>query len=78
VKQNNTDAAVDILSSGALLLLNAGQGGSGGDLGLFLLDVYSKAEIKPDAASKAKLLSMLRAFPAGEPTRKRFVSEMIA
>ncbi|KAF2181812.1 DUF410-domain-containing protein [Zopfia rhizophila CBS 207.26] len=78
VKQNNTAAATDILFSGAQSLLKAGQGGSGGDLCIFLLDVFNKAEVKPDAGSKGKLLSLLRAFPAGEPTRRKFVNEMIA
>jgi len=77
VKSSSWDSAIDILSSGAALLLKAGQGGSGGDLCLFLLDTYNKAEIKPDAASKARLLALLRAFPRGEPTRKRFVAEMM-
>lgn len=77
VKQGNNDAATDILSSGAQLLLKAGQGGSGGDLCLFLVDVLTKAEIRPDAATKGKLLSLLRSFPPEEPTKKRFVSEMI-
>ncbi|KAF2143024.1 uncharacterized protein K452DRAFT_225671 [Aplosporella prunicola CBS 121167] len=77
VKQSNWDAAINILSSGAGLLLQAGQGGSGGDLCLFLLEVYHKAETKPDAASKAKLLSLLRSFPQDEPTKKRFIAEMI-
>ncbi|OCK84784.1 DUF410-domain-containing protein [Lepidopterella palustris CBS 459.81] len=77
VKQGNNDAAIDILFSGAQLLLKAGQGGSGGDLCLFLVDVFNKAELKPDAASKGKLLTLLRSFPPEEPTRKRFVSEMV-
>lgn len=77
VKQENHDAAIDILSSGAQLLLKAGQGGSGGDLCMYLLEVYNKAEIKPDATSKGKLLSLLRAFPPEEPTKKRFITEMI-
>lgn len=59
------------------MLLQAGQGGSGGDLCLFLLDVYNKAETKPDAAAKAKLLGLLRSFPPEEPTKKRFIGEMI-
>ncbi|KAF2404735.1 DUF410-domain-containing protein [Trichodelitschia bisporula] len=78
VKQSDFASAIDILSSGAQGLLKAGQGGSGGDLALFLLDVYAKAEAKPDAAHKARLLSLLRAFPKREPTRKRVISEMIA
>ncbi|KAF2669481.1 DUF410-domain-containing protein [Microthyrium microscopicum] len=78
IKQDNFDAAIDILSSGAKALLEAGQGGSGGDLCLLLLDTYGKAETTPDAQSKARLLSLVRAFPSGEVTRKRFVNEMIA
>ncbi|KAL0262105.1 hypothetical protein SLS55_003542 [Diplodia seriata] len=77
VKQSNWDAAINILASGAQLLLQAGQGGSGGDLCLFLLDVYNKAETKPDPAAKAKLLGLLRSFPPEEPTKKRFIGEMI-
>jgi hypothetical protein len=78
VKQSNWNAAIDILFSGAQALLKAGQGGSGGDLCLFLLDVFTKGDVKPDATSKGKLLSLLRAFPPNEPTRKKFVGEMVA
>ncbi|KAL6704562.1 hypothetical protein ACN47E_008072 [Coniothyrium glycines] len=70
--------ATSILYEGAQSLLQAGQGGSGGDLCIFLLDVYNKGEIKPDASSKGKLLSLLRAFPKNEPTRKKFIGEMVA
>ncbi|KIW09569.1 uncharacterized protein PV09_00442 [Verruconis gallopava] len=77
VKSSQWDAAIDILSSGAALLLKAGQGGSGGDLAVFLLEVYNKAEIKPDAASKARIFSLLRLFAPGEPTRKKVIAESI-
>jgi hypothetical protein len=33
--------------------------------------------VKPDADSKSKLLSLLRAFPKDEPTKKKFVAEMV-
>jgi hypothetical protein len=59
------------------MLLKAGQGASGGDLCMFLMDVYGKAELKPDTTNKARLLSLLREFPEGEPTRKRFAGEVI-
>jgi hypothetical protein len=59
------------------MLLKAGQGGSGGDLCIFLMEVYNKAELKPDTQSKARLLGLLRAFPAGEPTRKKFTGEIV-
>ena len=73
----NYNAAFDILASGAQALFGAGQGGSGGDLCLYLLDAYKQAELKPDTASKGRLLSLLRAFPEEEPTMKRYVSEMV-
>ena len=44
---------------------------------MFLMDVYGKAELKPDTTNKARLLSLLREFPEGEPTRKRFAGEVI-
>jgi hypothetical protein len=33
--------------------------------------------LKPDADSKGRLLTCLRLFEAGEPTRKKFVGEII-
>jgi len=59
------------------MLLKANQGGSGGDLCNFLMEVYNKAGFEVDIRNKARLLYLLRTFPAGEPTRKRFVSEMV-
>ena len=58
VKQENWTAAIDILYGGAQALLKAGQGGSGGDLCLYLVEVYNKAEMVPDAESKGMLFTM--------------------
>lgn len=44
---------------------------------MLLMEVYNKAEIRVESASKARLLSLLRGFPNGEPTRKRFVGECL-
>ena len=77
-KASDWASATSILHSGALSLLQAGQGGSGGDLCIFLLDVYNKGEVKVDAESKGRLLGLLRAFPKDEPTKKKFVGEMVA
>jgi hypothetical protein len=76
-KAGNWDAAIDILFNVAQSLLKAGQGGSGGDLCVLLLDVYKQAELKPDASSKGKLLTCLRLFKPEEPTRKKFIGDMI-
>ena len=78
VKASDYTNAADILSNGAVLLLNARQGGSGGDLSIMLLnDVYNKGEWECNEANKNRLVEVLKAFPRGEPTRKRFVQEMI-
>lgn len=57
VKQENWSAAIDILCGGAQALLKAGQGGSGGDLCMYLVDVYNKAELNPDAGNKGMAAS---------------------
>jgi hypothetical protein len=52
-KQANWPAAIDILSNVSQALLRAGQGGSGGDLAILLVDVYRQAAQKPDGGSRA-------------------------
>ncbi|KAK3378544.1 hypothetical protein B0H63DRAFT_397898 [Podospora didyma] len=77
IKAQSWGAAIDLLSSVSQALLKAGQGGSGGDLAIFLVDVYKQAEQKPDAVSKGKLLTCLRLFDSEEPTRKKYIKVMI-
>ncbi|KAL8418285.1 hypothetical protein RB594_001771 [Gaeumannomyces avenae] len=77
-KASNWSAATDILYNVSQSLLKAGQGGSGGDLSVLLVDVFKQAELVPDAVNKGKLLACLRLFPSEEPTRKKFIGEMIA
>jgi hypothetical protein len=76
-KAANWDAAIDILYNVAQSLLKAGQGGSGGDLCVLLVDVYKQAELKPDSNTKGKLLTCLRLFDSQEPTRKKYIGELI-
>lgn len=79
VKASDYSNAADILSNGAVLLLTAGQGGSGGDLSMMLLnDIYTRGEWHCDEANRNRLIEILRAFPREEPTRRRFVQEMIS
>ncbi|CAG8937353.1 unnamed protein product [Penicillium salamii] len=90
IKQSNYDAAAEILAGGAKELLKAGsqQGASasGGDLAIMLVnEVYNKAEweIKgsDDAESrsrKKRLIELLWEFPSDEPTRKRYIQEILA
>ena len=53
VRSQDYTSAVDLLGTGAGMLLKAGQGGSGSDLCVYLMEVYNKAEMKPDVANKA-------------------------
>ncbi|KAI0490895.1 hypothetical protein F4859DRAFT_26859 [Xylaria cf. heliscus] len=78
IKAANWTAAVDILYNVAQSLLKAGQGGSGGDLCVLLIDTYKQAELKPDPATKGKLLTCLRLFDSEEPTRKKYIGEIIS
>ncbi|EAW08617.1 protein GET4 [Aspergillus clavatus NRRL 1] len=91
IKQSNYDAAAEILAGGATALLRAGsqQGASasGGDLAIMLVDdVYIKAgweitggdEDAEGRARKKRLIELLREFPSDEPTRKRYIQEMIS
>jgi golgi to ER traffic protein 4 len=78
LKSSDYASASDVLYNGALLLLNAGQGGSGGDLANTLInDVYIKGELPVTEENKKKSLEVFQAFPENEPTRKKFVTEMI-
>ena len=77
VKSADYDSAIDLLHQGALALLKAGQGGSGGDLAVQLVDVLEKRGGGVSATDKSKLLGILRAFPPDEPTKKKYVQSMI-
>ncbi|KXT14468.1 hypothetical protein AC579_4798 [Pseudocercospora musae] len=77
VKSSSYADAIELLSSGATLLLKAGAGSSGADLCTYLIDIYQKSELKPDTANKARLLSLLRAFPLNEPGKKKFVAGIV-
>lgn len=72
VKSANWPAATEILHGGALALLKAGQGGSGGDLGLFLVDVLNKGEVRVEGDVKgASSLDMGGRGERGEERQDR-------
>ncbi|PUU73796.1 hypothetical protein B9Z19DRAFT_1111028 [Tuber borchii] len=78
IKAHNYDAAIDILCSGAEALLKAGQGGSGCDLCLMLVEVYKAGSVTPSATSRARLIQLISLISPEEPSRKRFINEVIA
>lgn len=41
------------------------------------MEVYQKAEMKPDTANKAQILGLLRSFPRNEPAKKKFVGGIV-
>ena len=45
---------------------------------MLLNEVYVKGEWECNEANKKRLFEILHAFPAAEPTRKRFVQETVA
>ena len=54
VKARDWASAIDVLFHGAVSLLRAGQGGSGGDLACYLLEVYGKGEVTLSKDEKGK------------------------
>ena len=72
-KQANWDAAVALLYEGALALLRAGQGGSGGDLGLLMVETMEKGEMEVGPETKGASPSPFREFPRPVNLKSRAV-----
>lgn len=78
LKANDYASAADILYNGSLLLLQADQIGSGGDLAVMLVnEVYMKGEFEVTNNNKKRLIEILQAFSRGEPIRKRYVQDFM-
>lgn len=54
MKAGDWASAIDVLFHGAVSLLRAGHGGSGGDLGCYLLEVYGKGEMSISKDEKGR------------------------
>ena len=54
-KQSDWSSAVELIYGGALALLKAGQGSSGGDLCLLLVEMLNKGEVEPEAENKGMI-----------------------
>lgn len=78
VKAKDYNAAIAILFSGAQALLKAGQGGSGCDLCLLLLDVFKTSNATPSSSTRAQIMQLVSLIRPEEPVRKRVINESIA
>lgn len=65
MKAENWSAAADILHEGAVALLRAGQGGSGGDLACLLVEVYTKAQWKVEGERKGSVFLLFFSLKGG-------------
>ncbi|KAH0614712.1 uncharacterized protein H6S33_000348 [Morchella sextelata] len=78
VKAKDYSAAIEILSSGAQALLKAGQGSSGCDLCLLMIEVFKTSNSSPTAELKAQVMQLIALINPEEPGRKRVINETIA
>lgn len=78
VKAKDYNAAIEILFSGAQALLKAGQGSSGCDLCLLLIEVFKSSNSAPTAALRAQIMQLITLINSEEPGRKRVINETIA
>ncbi|OZJ02585.1 hypothetical protein BZG36_03650 [Bifiguratus adelaidae] len=69
--------AIELLYSGAGLLLKHGQGGSGSDLSVYMLDAYEQGNVKVDEESLERVIALLHAYPPGEAGRKKFIQRAV-
>ncbi|CAG8529690.1 1843_t:CDS:2 [Diversispora eburnea] len=78
LKQKKFDHAIDLLFSGAQLLLTHKQTGSGGDLCLYMITAYSEAELPVSEESRARIIKLLELCPSDAPGRKKFIDSSVS
>jgi len=71
--------AASLVHSGVLQMFSHGQGNSGGDLAMLLLDSYTKSESKVTADKIQTLVGVFNGFPKGsEEVKQSFMKHAIA
>ncbi|KAF9934830.1 hypothetical protein FBU30_010803 [Linnemannia zychae] len=78
VKANNYKDAIDLLYSGALLLLKHKQTGSGTDLALYLIEVYNLAKVPVTEESRDRIFDLADLMDAENSQRKSFLQNAIS
>ncbi|KTW27346.1 hypothetical protein T552_04155 [Pneumocystis carinii B80] len=71
-------SCIDMLYDASKRFFKEGQFASGSDLALYIVKVYNLMELRPDTSSKTRLLDILYLYGSSEPTRKRFINEILA
>lgn len=75
VKQKAYNEAIEVLYKGAESLLKAKQYASASDLVLYILEVYTVAEVAVDSVSRNRLISLIQLFDVHEPTLVKISNE---
>lgn len=75
VKQKAYNDAIEVLYKGAESLLKAKQYASASDLVLYILEVYTLAEIPVDSVSRNRIISLIQLFDVHEPTLVKISNE---
>lgn len=78
VRAKKYTQAIEMVAEGAKLLLENGQGGSGTDLVMYLLEIYVEGSVKPedDANSVLRLIQLLQVMSPAEPNLKDVITAM--
>ncbi|ODV90427.1 hypothetical protein CANCADRAFT_106492 [Tortispora caseinolytica NRRL Y-17796] len=77
-KAGDVDAACSLMYEGAQALLKAKQGGSGTDLGKFMIELEEKSNKNMSSASRGRIVQLLSLYEPTEPTRKDLINEAIS
>ncbi|RKP09912.1 hypothetical protein THASP1DRAFT_3220, partial [Thamnocephalis sphaerospora] len=77
VKAKNYDKAVRLLASGARVLLDHEQYGSGVDLALYLVEVYASAEFPVDKKRLGLIVELIDRIPTNVQSRKQLIAASI-
>ncbi|KAF9914422.1 hypothetical protein BX616_008356 [Lobosporangium transversale] len=78
VKAQNYNDAIDLLHSGAMLLLKHKQGNSGTDLAIYLIDVYNQAKIPVTEESRDRIFDLADLMGPENTQRRSFLQGAIS
>ncbi|KAK9468967.1 hypothetical protein V1512DRAFT_220647 [Lipomyces arxii] len=77
IKAQQYDHAIELLYHGAQQLLQAGEGGSGGDLARYMVDTYKTAKVPVNIESRLQVVTLFDLFKPDEPRRKEYIQDVV-